>query len=151
MRLEENSKAPVFSLLATNGKEITSQSLLGQKYVLYFYPKDNTKGCSLEAHDFASNLQSFTDKGYAIFGISPDNAASHENFCEKIGINFTLLCDEDKKVATMYGAYGKKMLYGKEHLGIIRSTFLINEEGVIVKAMYNVRAKGHVQRVLALL
>lgn len=148
MRLQDGQKAPAFKLLDQNAKEISSKDLEGRKYILYFYPKDNTKGCSLEARDFTQNLENFAKKGYEIYGVSPDNAKSHVDFIKKQALGFSLLCDEDKKIASKYAAFGKKMLYGKEHIGIIRSTFLIDEKGVIIKTYYNVRATGHVARVL---
>lgn len=148
MRLEIGDDAPSFELKDKDGVMHSKKDLLGQKYVLYFYPKDNTKGCTMEARDFALYMEDFEKSGYKIYGVSPDSAKSHAKFCEAQDLHFTLLCDPQKAVATAYGAFGKKMLYGKEHFGIIRSTFFIDEKGKISKCFYNVRASGHVGRLL---
>ncbi len=146
--LKEGDKAPDFCLKGIDERgeerEFRLQDLLGSRLILYFYPKDNTPGCTTEACDFRDNLNLLVSRGYRVVGISPDSVSSHKKFREKYKLNFPLLSDPDKKVAEAYGAFGEKKMYGKTTKGIIRSTFLIDEEGRILKAWYNVKAKGHV-------
>jgi peroxiredoxin Q/BCP len=150
--LKEGDKVPDFCLegIDQEGKEVKVclKDLLGQNLMIYFYPKDNTPGCTQEACDFRDNIQSLISKGYRVLGISPDPISSHKKFKEKYQLNFPLLSDPDYTVAKLYGAYGTKKMYGKETTGIIRSTFVINPDGTIKKAYYNVKAKGHVQKLL---
>ncbi len=122
----------------------------GKKVIVYFYPKDNTPGCTTEACDFRDNLNRIGDKAFVI-GISPDSLASHRKFKEKYELNFPLLSDTEKKVMEDFGAYGEKKMYGKVRMGVIRSTFILDEDGTILKAMRNVRAKGHVEKILKIL
>ena len=146
--LEENSKAPDFTLQGDDGKSYTLGSFKGKKIIIYFYPKDNTPGCTKQAVGFTEHLEEFNQLGYTIIGISPDSIKSHQRFREKQDLKIILLADEDKTVANSYGAYGEKMNYGKIFNGIIRSTFIIDEEGNIINALYNVKATGHVERIL---
>ena len=150
--LKEGDKAPEFCLKGIDEKgeekEFCLKDFLGKKVVLYFYPKDNTPGCTQEACDFRDNIARVKDKGAVVLGVSPDSINSHKKFFEKYGLNFPLLSDPDKKVAESYGAYGEKKMYGKVTKGIIRSTFIIDEEGKIKKAFYNVKVKGHVDKVI---
>ncbi len=145
-------KAPDFCLpgIDENGneKEFCLKDFKGKKVVLYFYPKDDTPGCTKEACGFQENLNSIKAMGVEVVGVSPDSIASHKKFKEKYGLNFILLSDPDKKVAESYGAYGEKKMYGKVTKGIIRSTFIINENGEIEKAWKNVKVDGHVQAVI---
>ncbi len=150
--LKEGDKAPEFCLKGIDEKgeerEFCLRDFLGKKVVLYFYPKDNTPGCTQEACDFRDNMARVKEKGAVVLGVSPDSINSHKKFFEKYGLNFPLLSDPDKKVAESYGAYGEKKMYGKVTKGIIRSTFIIDEEGKIKKAFYNVKVKGHVDKVI---
>ncbi len=150
--LKEGDKAPEFCLKGIDEKgeekEFCLKDFLGKKVVLYFYPKDNTPGCTQEACDFRDNIARIKEKGAVVLGVSPDSINSHKKFFEKYGLNFPLLSDTDKKVAESYGAYGEKKMYGKVTKGIIRSTFIIDEEGKIKKAFYNVKVKGHVDKVI---
>ncbi len=150
--LKEGDKAPDFCLKGIDEKgeekEFCLKDFLGKKVVLYFYPKDNTPGCTQEACDFRDNIARVKDKGAVVLGVSPDSINSHKKFFEKYGLNFPLLSDPDKKIAESYGAYGEKKMYGKVTKGIIRSTFIIDEEGKIKKAFYNVKVKGHVDKVI---
>lgn len=145
-------KAPDFCLpgIDENGneKEFCLKDFKGKKVVLYFYPKDDTPGCTKEACGFQENLNPIKAMGVEVVGVSPDSIASHKKFKEKYGLNFILLSDKDKKVAESYGAYGEKKMYGKVTKGIIRSTFIINENGEIEKAWRNVKVDGHVQTVI---
>ncbi len=150
--VKEGEKAPDFCLKGIDEKgeekEFCLKDFKGKKLILYFYPKDNTPGCTTEACDFRDNLNVLVGKGYQVVGVSPDSVKSHKNFKEKYGLNFPLLSDPDKKVAEAFGAYGEKKMYGKVTKGIIRSTFLIDEEGKVAKAWRNVKAKGHVEKIL---
>ncbi len=150
--LKEGDKAPDFCLKGIDErgeeKEFCLKDFRGDRLILYFYPKDNTPGCTVEACDFRDNLNVLVSKGYKVVGVSPDSINSHRKFKEKYNLNFPLLSDPDKKVAEAYGAYGEKKMYGKVTKGIIRSTLLIDEEGKVVRAWYNIKAKGHVAKIL---
>lgn len=141
-------KAPQFELLNQDGVKIALKDFIGKKVILYFYPKDNTPGCTTQACEFTQNYEKFGDKNAVIIGISPDSTKSHENFIKKFELKHILLSDSEKEVAKAYGAWGLKKNYGKEYEGIIRSTFVIDEEGNIAKIYSNVRAKDHAFKVL---
>ncbi len=146
--LKVGNPAPSFRALDSNGMEVGLDDFVGKTIVLYFYPKDNTPGCTIEAQDFTALLSSFEALGCVVIGISPDNQNSHQKFINQKSLKHILLCDEDRHIATAYGAYGEKMMYGKKVLGIIRSTFIIDSNGKIAKTYYNIRAKDHAQKVL---
>ena len=141
-------KAPEFCLPNQDGVEICLRDLKGKWVILYFYPKDNTPGCTTEAKEFSELIDEFEKLGAVVIGVSPDSPKRHCNFIEKHGLKVTLLSDEEKKVLKEYGAWGKKKNYGREYEGVIRSTFIIDPEGNIVKEFRNVRAKGHAAKVL---
>jgi len=143
------SKAPAFTLADSASKKHALKDYLGKKVVVYFYPKDDTPGCTTEACDFRDSLDTLGDQGVAVLGISADSSASHQKFADKYKLNFTLLSDPDKKVMEAYGAWGEKTLYGKKSIGVIRSTFLIDDKGRVAHVWANVKAKGHVAQVLA--
>lgn len=149
MALQAGDKAPSFDLPSTSGGTISLESLRGKKVVLFFYPKDNTPGCTREAKDFRDHYQAFQKAGAEIFGISKDSLASHDRFRAKQDLPFHLLTDADNAVATAFGAFGPKKLYGREYQGTIRSTFLIDEEGTIGAAWPKVKVAGHAEEVLA--
>ncbi|CRF40588.1 thioredoxin-dependent thiol peroxidase [Helicobacter ailurogastricus] len=151
MRLEKGSPAPAFTLNNATGQSVSLKDFLGKVVVLYFYPKDNTPGCTLEAQDFTKLKAEFGAKGAVILGVSADDAKSHCHFIESENLGIELLSDPNHEVAKAYGAYGEKNLYGKVSVGLIRSTFVIDQEGKIAHALYNVQAKGHAQKVLGLL
>lgn len=148
IRLEPGDTAPDFSLPNDSGSTTSLQDFRGQRVVLYFYPRANTPGCTKEACDFRDNLAAFNDLGIQVLGISPDKVEKLEKFRTDHALNFPLLADPDKDVLTAYGAFGEKKNYGKIVQGVIRSTFLIDAEGRIEQAFYNVRATGHVARIL---
>ncbi|MHB8826672.1 MAG: thioredoxin-dependent thiol peroxidase [Acidimicrobiales bacterium] len=148
-RLSPGDAAPTFSLTNQDGTKVTLASFKGQRVVLYFYPADDTPGCTKEACQFNDDLSGFNDLGVVVLGVSPDDAASHQKFRAKYGLRFDLLSDPTREVMAAYGAYGEKMMYGKKVTGVIRSTFLISKSGRIERAWYGVRADGHAAKVLA--
>jgi len=141
-------KASEFCLSNQDSVEICLRDLKGKWIVLYFYPKDNTPGCTTEAKEFSELIDEFEDLGAIVIGISPDSPKRHSNFIEKHNLKVTLLSDEEKEVLKAYGAWGKKKMYGKEYESVIRSTFIIDPQGNIVKEFKNVRAKGHATKIL---
>jgi peroxiredoxin Q/BCP len=145
-RLSPGDAAPEFSLPTDNGDRLTLKDLRGRKVVLYAYPAAMTPGCTTQACDFRDSLASLQAAGYEVVGISPDAPAKLAKFREHDAITFPLVSDEDKSVLTAYGAFGEKQNYGRTVMGVIRSTFVIDEEGVIEKALYNVKATGHVAK-----
>ena len=138
-----------FELSNQDGDTVSSDDFSGSKYVMFFYPKAMTPGCTTESCDFRDSYGEFADAGYAIVGVSPDPPERNLRFKEKEGLNFDLLSDEDHGLAEQLGAWGEKKLYGKVSEGLIRSTFVVDEDGKITKAYRNVRATGHVDRVKA--
>ena len=146
---KEGTVAPDFKLPASSGREIRLSDLRGQSVVLYFYPKDDTPGCTLEAKEFKALKESFSDTDTVILGISPDSVDSHCKFASKYGLNFDLLADEAHSVAEKYGVWTKKNRYGKESWGVQRSTFLVGPDGTIQRTWPKVKPDGHAQSVLA--
>jgi peroxiredoxin Q/BCP len=142
--LEIGDKAPAFKVVDQDGKKVSLADYKGKKVILYFYPAASTPGCTKEACDFNDNLNPFKKAGYSVLGISPDGIAKLKKFQTNQDLNFPLLSDEDLEVHKVYGAYGTKKLYGREYVGVIRSTFVIDEKGKIELALYNVKATGHV-------
>jgi peroxiredoxin Q/BCP len=144
-------KAPDFTLPADDGRRVSLKELRGKKVVLYFYPKDDTPGCTAEACSFRDNLGRVTAKGAVVLGVSRDSAASHGKFRDKYHLNFPLLSDDGGKVTEAYGVWKKKNLYGREFMGIERTTFLIDEEGKVARVWPRVKVDGHTDEVLAAL
>lgn len=140
--LEEGAIAPDFTLEADGGREVSLSHYRGKKVVLYFYPKDNTPGCTTEACNFRDGYSQIIAAGAVVLGVSPDSVKSHAKFKLKLDLPFALLSDPDHKVAEMYGAWGEKKMYGRAYMGIIRSTFIIDEAGQIIKVFPKVRVKG---------
>jgi peroxiredoxin Q/BCP len=149
--LEEGVMAPDFTLEADGGGEVTLSDFRGKKVVLYFYPKDYTTGCTTEACNFRDDYSEIVAAGAVVLGVNPDTVKSHEGFKLKYSLPYFLLSDPDHKVAEMYGAWGEKTSYGKTSVGILRSTFVIDEQGKIVKVFPKVRVQGHSQEVLQVL
>jgi thioredoxin-dependent peroxiredoxin len=147
-RLAPGDQAPDFTLADADGHPVSLSSYRGQRVIVYFYPAAMTPGCTTQACDFRDNLAGLNDAGIAVLGISPDQPAKLAKFRDKEGLTFPLLSDPDRAVLQAYGAYGEKKLYGKTTVGVIRSTFVIGADGVIEKAMYGVKATGHVARLL---
>ncbi|MEV6637355.1 thioredoxin-dependent thiol peroxidase [Actinoplanes sp. NPDC051470] len=146
MSLSHGDTAPDFTLPTDSGDRLALKDLRGRKVVLYAYPAAMTPGCTKQACDFRDSLASLQAAGYEVIGISPDSPAKLAKFRERDAITFPLVSDEDKSVLTAYGAYGEKKLYGKTVTGVIRSTFVIDEDGAVDRAMYNVKATGHVAK-----
>ncbi len=149
MALAIGRKAPKFKLVSDDGKVVQLSDFAGRKLVLYFYPKDNTPGCTREACDFRDKLAAFKRKGVAVLGVSRDSTASHAKFKQKLDLPFPLLSDPDAEVLEAYGAWGEKVLYGKKVTGVIRSTVLIDEEGKVAKVWPRVKVDGHADEVLS--
>jgi peroxiredoxin Q/BCP len=141
-------KVPAFSLPATGEQTIKLSDLKGKNIVLYFYPKDSTPGCTLEGQDFRDNIRKFSSRNTRILGVSRDKLSSHERFKEKQKFPFDLLSDEDEKLCTLFDVIKEKNMYGKIHMGIERSTFLIDEKGILRNEWRKVKVKGHIEEVL---
>lgn len=148
MTIEIGMQAPNFTLEAHTGEKVTLSDLKGKNVVLYFYPKDMTPGCTTEACDFRDRFENFSELNAVILGISPDPVDRHQKFVEKHGLPFLLLADTDHKIAKRYGVWKLKKNFGKEYMGIERSTFIIDKEGRIVKEWRKVQVKGHVEEAL---
>ena len=148
--LEVGTKAPAFTLCDQNGVQHSLEEYRGRKVILYFYPKDNTAGCTKEACSFADRYPQITEKGAVVLGVSKDSVASHKKFEQNHNLSFTLLSDPDLKVIKAYGVWQEKKLYGKTSMGIVRSTYLIDENGVVAKAMGNVKAADNPEQMLNL-
>lgn len=147
--LKEGDRAPLFKLETDSGDQLALKDLKGKPIVLYFYPKDQTPGCTLEACDFRDSFARFKKKGILVLGISKDSVAAHAKFVEKFDLPFPLLSDPTGKVCESYGVWKEKMLYGKKFMGIERGTFLIGADGKIKKIFPKVKVKGHVDEVLS--
>jgi peroxiredoxin Q/BCP len=146
--VEVGKKAPDFVLPDADGRQVSLSDFLGKNVVLYFYPKDNTPGCTKEAVAFRDSIKAIEDKNAVVIGISLDDEASHRKFIEKYGLPFVLLSDKEAKVSTEYGVYKEKNMYGKKKMGIERSTFIIDSKGIVRKIFRKVKVDGHVDQVL---
>jgi len=148
MKLEPGKKAPAFEGIDENGNTIKLNDFIGSKLILYFYPKDNTPGCTAESCDLRDNYNMWLEKGYKVVGVSPDSQKSHQNFKQKFNLPFPLIADTDKKIIKDYGAWGLKKMYGREYEGLLRSTFVIDEKGVIEQVFSKVKTKEHTKQIL---
>lgn len=146
--ISEGDTVPKFAVNDANGNKVKFSDFKGKKHVIYFYPKDFTPGCTTEANEFSKDYEKFQKEGIEIIGISPDDVESHKKFCNKTGIKYTLLADVDKKISKLFGVWGKKKFMGREYIGVIRSTFLVNEKGKIFKIYPKVKPAGHSKEVL---
>lgn len=142
-KLKEGDPAPAIDAVDQNGEKISLDDYRGKKIVLYFYPKDNTPGCTAESCDLRDNYSQFLERGFEIIGVSADSEKSHQNFISKYNLPFRLIADVEKKVLMDYGAWGEKKMYGKSYMGILRKTFIINEDGVVEKIIEKVNTKQH--------
>ena len=146
--IAEGDKVPKFEVNDSNGNKVKSTEFKGKKHVIYFYPKDFTPGCTTEADEFSRDYKKFQKEGIEIIGVSPDDVDSHEKFCKKIGIKYPLLADVEKEVSKLFGVWGKKKFMGREYMGVMRSTFLVDEKGKIFKIYPKVKPAGHSKEVL---
>ena len=149
--MKEGTKLKNFKCEMTGNKDFNLSDYKGQNIVIYFYPRDNTPGCTSEGEDFRDNYKKFKKKNTQIFGVSKDNIKSHESFKDKFKFPFELISDPDEKICKIFDVIKEKSMYGKKYMGIERSTFLINEEGKLVKEWRKVKVKGHVEEVLSFL
>lgn len=148
MALKEGDIAPAISTIDQDGNPITLEQYKGKKVVLYFYPKDNTPGCTAQSCNLRDNYQALLDNGYVVLGVSIDGQKSHKKFVDKFDLPFPLMVDEDKKIVNDYGVWGEKSMYGKTYMGTFRTTFVINEEGVISEVISKVKTKEHTAQIL---
>lgn len=146
--LKEGDKAPNFESVDQDGNPIKLSDYAGKKVVLYFYPKDNTPGCTAESCNLRDNYEALQKQGYAVLGVSGDSPKSHKKFIEKYELPFPLIADEDKSVHQAFGTWGEKQMYGKTYMGTLRTTFIINEEGVIEEVIAKVKTKDHTAQIL---
>lgn len=146
-KLKEGDLAPAIDALDQNGERISLEEYRGKKIVLYFYPKDNTPGCTAESCDLRDNYSQFLERGFEVIGVSADSEKSHQNFIAKYNLPFRLISDVEKKVLNDYGAWGEKQMYGKSYMGILRKTFIIDEEGVVEKIIEKVNTKEHSRQI----
>jgi len=143
--IEKGSKAPDFTLASDQGGDVTLSKLRGKKVVLYFYPKDDTPGCTIQACDFRDTAPAYEKLNAVVLGVSADSVGSHAKFRSKFDLNFPLLADEDHAVCEAYGVWKERSMYGRKFMGIERSTFLIDEKGVVAEVWRNVKPKGHAE------
>ena len=146
-QLKEGSKAPMFEGIDQNGQTVKMTDFTGKKLILYFYPKDNTPGCTAEACNLRDNHDSLLKQGFAVVGVSPDSEKSHKGFADKYSLPFPLIADSSRKILNDYGVWGEKKMYGKSFLGVIRTTFIIDEKGIIEKIIHKVDTSGHTKQI----
>lgn len=148
LELKEGQKAPIFSAKNQNGNNISLTQFLGKKVVLYFYPKDNTPGCTAQACNLSENIDNLKKNGFIVLGVSPDSEKSHLKFISKYNLSFDLIVDESKSICKLYGVWGPKKFMGREYDGVHRTTFLIDENGLIEKIITKVNTKNHTEQIL---
>ena len=151
MALTTNTTAPDFTAPTDNGASASLSDYKGKRVVLYFYPKDNTSGCTQQACDFRDNMERLTSKGVTIIGVSPDSVKSHGKFKQNFDLNFVLVSDEDKSICTQYGVWVEKSMYGRKYMGVERTTFILDEQGIITHVFPKVKVGGHVEAVISAL
>lgn len=149
--LKTGDKAPDFESVNQNGDAIKLTDFSGKKLILYFYPKDNTPGCTAESCDLNDNYESWLEKGFEVVGVSPDSEKSHLKFIDKFGLKFNLIADTEKDILKAYGAWGLKKLYGREYMGVLRKTFVIDENGIIIDVFEKVKTKEHTNQIVTAL
>ncbi|MDX9929584.1 MAG: thioredoxin-dependent thiol peroxidase [Bacteroidales bacterium] len=147
IKLTEGQKAPQFEGVTQDGTRMALSEFRGRKVVLYFYPKDDTPGCTAEACNLRDNHRKFVEKGFAIVGVSPDSEKSHQRFAGKYNLPFPLIADPEKKIMESYGVWGEKNMYGRKVMGVMRTTFIIDEEGIIEKIISKVDTKDHTNQI----
>jgi len=149
-QLKAGSRAPSFEGIDQDGNTIKLTDFAGKKVILYFYPKDNTSGCTAEACNLRDNYDSLLNQGFSIIGVSPDTEKSHKGFAGKYSLPFPLIADTSKKILNDYGVWGEKKMYGRSYMGVIRTTFIIDEKGIIEKIIDKVNTAGHSEQILDL-
>jgi len=151
LALQVGDKAPLFTALNQDGQEVPLPDLLAKadSTVLYFYPKDNTSSCTAQACNLRDNMADLTSAGFQVIGVSPDDVKSHQKFITKQNLNFQLIADTDTKIAQMYGVWQEKQMYGKKYMGVVRTTFIINREGVITELLTQIKTSDHAAQILA--
>lgn len=147
-KLKVGDKAPDFEGTNQDGKKVGLKDFAGKKLILYFYPKDNTPGCTAESCNLNDNYDSWLEKGYEVLGVSPDSEKSHQNFKNKYNLKFDLIADTEKEILQKYGAWGEKNMYGKKYMGVLRTTFVIDENGVIEEIFEKVKTKDHTNQII---
>lgn len=147
-KLKVGDKAPAFKGVNQDGTEISLNDFAGKKLILYFYPKDNTPGCTAESCNLNDNYEAWLNKGFDVVGVSPDSEKSHQNFIKKFGFRFNLIADTEKEILQAYGAWGEKSMYGKKYMGVLRTTFVIDENGVIQEIFEKVDTKNHTNQII---
>ncbi len=146
--IEEGQMVPDFNLPTQNNESFSRENLLGQRTILYFYPKDNTSGCTLQAQSLRDGMAELAKAGFQVVGVSPDSVKSHTNFCSKHELNFTLLADTEHALSEAMGVWAEKSMYGRKYMGILRTTFIIDAEGRIEKVLKKVNTKAHALQIL---
>ena len=146
--IQQGDKAPEFKGVNQNGDTVSLSSYTGKKLVLYFYPKDDTPGCTAEACNLRDNYDQFLSEGYAILGVSPDNEKKHQKFIDKYDLPFDLLADTEKETCEMFGVWVQKSMYGREYMGVARTTFIIDEKGIVEEVIEKVKTKEHTAQIL---
>ena len=148
--LKVGDKMPHFEVVNQSGEVVTSEQLLGRKTIIYFYPKDNTSGCTAEACSLRDNYAELTERGYNVVGVSKDSVASHRKFIDKYQLPFTLLADTTTQMLQDFGAWGEKSMYGKKYMGVLRRSFIFDEQGILTDIIEKVDTKNHASQILAL-
>jgi len=146
--LSKGDKAPEFRGLNQNGELVSLNSFKGKKVILYFYPKDNTPGCTAESCNLSDNYATWLSKGYEVIGVSPDSVASHKKFADKFQFGFNLIADSATEILQSYGVWGEKSMYGRKYMGVMRTTFVIDENGIIVEIFEKVDTKNHTDQIV---
>ena len=147
-QLKAGDKAPYFEGVTQNGEKISLNDFSGKKLILYFYPKDNTPGCNAESCNLSENYDFWLSQGFDVVGVSPDSEKSHQNFIKKYGLKFNLIADTEKIILQAYGAWGEKSMYGKKYMGVLRTTFVIDENGNIQEVFDKVNTKDHTKQIV---
>jgi peroxiredoxin Q/BCP len=148
--IKEGTKAPAFTGVDQNGNTVKLNDFTGKKVILYFYPKDNTPGCTAEACNLRDNYNSLLKKGFAVIGVSPDSEKSHKGFVTKYSLPFLIIADTSKKILSDYGVWGEKKMYGRSYMGVIRTTFIIDEKGIVEKIIPKVETATHTEQIFKL-
>ncbi len=147
-KLKVGDKAPFFEGVNQNGEKISLNNFKGKKLILYFYPKDNTPGCTAESCNLSENYEFWLTKGFDVLGVSPDSEQSHQKFIDKYGLKFDLIADTEKEILQSYNAWGEKSMYGKKYMGVLRTTFVIDENGIISEIYEKVKTKDHTNQII---